>query len=86
MVATSILAATERDDATITKKIILFLLGAAEEVVATITVGVLFVLSTPNAMRYAHRPTHGALLFFSFRGLTKKEINAIIELRRKVWG
>lgn len=38
------------------------LLGAAEEVTATITVGVLFVLSTPNAMRYAHRPNHGALL------------------------
>lgn len=32
------------------------LLGATEEVMATVRV------STPNAMRYAHRPTHGALL------------------------
>lgn len=57
------------------------LLEATEEAAATITVG---VLSTPNAMRYAHRPTHGALLlpcgkkFFSFKGLTNKEINVII--------
>ena len=56
VVATLDLAATERDDATITKKIIIFLLGATEEAAATIRV------STPNAMRYAHRPNHGALL------------------------
>ena len=60
--ATSILAATERVGATITKKIIIFLLGTTEEVAAIIRVRLTPVLSTPNAMRYAHRPTHGALL------------------------
>lgn len=60
--ATLNLATTIRMWATITKKNIYFLLWATEEVVATITVGTTLVLSTPNAMRYAHRPNHGALL------------------------
>ena len=62
MAATSILTVTERVGATITKKKKYFLLWATEEVAASIIVGFLFVLSTPNAMRYAHRPNHGALL------------------------
>ena len=53
---TLILASTERVGATITKKKKYLLLEATEELSATL------VLSTPNAMRYAHRPNHGALL------------------------
>lgn len=59
---TSILAVTIRVGATITKKNNFLFSGVAEELPATVRVGLLLVLSTPNAMRYAHRPNHGALL------------------------
>ena len=42
VVATLILAATERDGATFRKKIILFLLGATEGVMATVRLGATF--------------------------------------------
>jgi hypothetical protein len=79
---------TERVVATITKKKEFSFSGVAEDVVATITVGVTLVLSTPNAMpllTQRHRPNHGALLFrltarkiFLFKGLTNQEISVII--------
>ena len=54
-----------KSKATITKKNKYLLLGATEELSATVIVVLLFVLSTPNAMpllTQRHRPTHGALL------------------------
>jgi PleD family two-component response regulator len=63
--ATLNLTVTERVVATITKKKEFSFSGVAEEVAATITVGVTLVLSTPNAMpllTQRHRPNHGALL------------------------
>lgn len=87
--ATLNLAAAERVGATITKKKELFIIRGYRRSYGYCKSKDYFLFCQPLTQCATRTAPLMGLCYkniFSFRGLTKKEINVIMELRRKVWG